>query len=471
MPDLARDMALTDLLAEIPRPGITVNLASFDPGLPARLSLVDPDAQCDCACFAVQGQALPVLNAPVSFYLELTPFCNNHCPTCGNVFLDSSKRRQVGCALPPLSTSGWRQILAELQPYAHRLKLTGGEPTLHPEFETIIEEVAKTSVPFTLFTNGRWSNPQDTCALLRGAPNLEGLLVSLHGPNQAAHEAFTHTPGSFAETLSNVQMAVSTGLHVSLSCIITHHNWDRTLEMVKLAGQLGAGSVVFNRHLGPEIADLTASRQELRSAIRTISGLRAAGQPVKLGNCLPQCFEATDQAGCLAGIAFFTVDPWGRVRPCNHAPQLCGDLLRQSVDVIWQSPSLEAWRNLSPAQCRGCAALLTCRGGCRAQALFHGLDADPLMTTPLTSANNRPARVWTFYDQARPVGHFARRAEAFGLLLLSGNRLLPVGYAAQPLLDELDGRATLRHIESVHGPAGLALVATLYEQGMVELRT
>ena len=42
------------------------------------------------------------------------------------------------------------------------------------------------------------------------------------------------------------------------------------------------------------------------------------------------------------------------------------------------------------------------------------------------------------------VGHFAVRTEFFGYVLVRGNRVVPVGHQAKPILDALDGRSTPR---------------------------
>jgi radical SAM protein with 4Fe4S-binding SPASM domain len=462
-------VAPTDPERDAELANLVVRLSSSDLGLPPRLLPFDPDTQCDCACFAVEGEALPLLQSPVSFYLELTPSCNNNCPDCGNVFAQSRLHGGADAAPPPLSAAKWDQLLKKLQPYAYRLKLTGGEPTIHPEFETIVKTVSSLHIPFTLFTNGRWQAPERLCALLNGISCFEGFLISLHGPTATAHEAFTRQPGSFVETLANIRMAIKARLPVSLSCIITRLNWHLVEEMVKTAKGLGANSVVFNRYLGANTTTLAAGAEELQSAIHSIEILRAAGEPVKLGNCLPACFAPTSQAGCLAGIAFFTVDPWGRARPCNHASLLCGNLLQQSVEAIWHSPTMARWRALYSAQCESCAALATCRGGCRAQALALDQEADPLMTLALLRTPERPRVYMTFFDQARPVARFSRRLEEFGLLLLAGSQLFPVSHDRQSILDTLDGQNTLRQIQAAHGSKGLALVASLYQRGMVEL--
>lgn len=459
----SRDTSVIDSASDL-----EVKLVPFAVDPPARLVSSEPDAQCDCACFTVEGQVLPVLQTPISFYLELTPFCNNRCPQCGNVFMP--RRGQTGRhALPqPLKASQWAEILDKIHPYAYRLKLTGGEPTIHPELEAILANVARLSLPFTLFSNGRWPAPERLLTVLKSIPNFQGFLISLHGPTPDAHEVFTQYPGSFIETLTNIQKAIQMNLPVSLSCIITHHNWRHLERMLRIAKELGATNIVFNRYLGPEVAGLSPTPQELRSAALSVQALRADGEPVKFGNCFPQCFLPTGQTGCLAGVAFLTVDPWGQVRPCNHTSWVCGNLFLQSVEEIWNSPNMNRWRSQYADQCRNCAAFSTCRGGCRAQAFLLHQVLDPLASHPLPSSKGLAVK-WSVYEQARPLGRFVSRPENFGTLLLAGNRLFPVRRELQNVLTDLDGQTTMRQIQDRYGTAGLVLIASLYQQGMLEL--
>jgi radical SAM protein with 4Fe4S-binding SPASM domain len=447
-----------------------VELVGSQPALPGRLASVECDSQCDCACYALEGNEVPLLSAPISFYLELTPDCNNRCPGCGNAFVERGGRAKDGRQPRPLDAAGWRRILDRLGPHALRLKLTGGEPTLHPQFEAIVTEVAGLGIPFTLFTNGRWQRPARTVCLLHEMDGCQGLLVSLHGATARAHEAFSGVPGSFAETLATVRLAIAGDLPVSLSCVITHWNWRQVDDMLALARRLNVQSVVFNRYVGPAQPQLVVTDGQLAEAAARVATLRAVGHPVKLGNCLPTCFMDPGQAGCLAGLAFFSVDPWGQVRPCNHAPLICGNLLESSVEEIWQSPEMQGWRSSVPAGCATCPSLPTCRGGCRAQAMLLGLKADPLMQKAQSPRRAAPERV-AFYREARPVGLFQWRQEAFGSVLMHGNRLLAVGPDQEVALGLLDGSRTLHEIESTCGPKALSLIANLYHDGMVEFLT
>ena len=209
-------------------------------------------APVDCACACpIDGQPNPVLSLPVAYYLELTASCNNRCPGCGNVY--SLERAFVSL---PLDGDAWCRLVRRLAPHTHLLNLTGGEATLHPSFAEIVRTIDSCGIPFTVFTNGRWPHEDRILTLLRTASTCDGLLVSLHGPDAATHEAFSGVPRSFKQTVATIRRATEAGLNVATSIVINRHNWDRIEETMELALSLGANHIVCNRLIGPEMVVL-----------------------------------------------------------------------------------------------------------------------------------------------------------------------------------------------------------------------
>jgi hypothetical protein len=66
------------------------------------------------------------------------------------------------------------------------------------------------------------------------------------------------------------------------------------------------------------------------------------------------------------------------------------------------------------------------------------------------------------------MGSYVSRAEAFGAVLVSGNRLYPVDRDMQGVLDMLNGQFTLEQIDAAHGADGLSLVGSLFQHGMLQ---
>lgn len=406
---------------------------------------------------------LLILSAPVFVSLELESRCPNCCPYCGSVFAAERAR-------PPLSLDGWRRVLDKLQPSLHRLVLTGGEPTRHPEFEAILGLIDALNVPFAIFTNARWPHPNRLLSRLADSPCFEGFLVSLHGGTADVHEAFTHTPGSFTETVANIERTAKAGFRVTTSTVIMAFNHHRLADVANLAAGLGVERAIFNRYLGVERPGLTATPEQLRQAIQTVDQELALRLPipVHIGNCVPQCFYRSSSEGwLLPGIAFCTVDPWGRVRPSNHASLICGDLLSQSLEEVWQSEVMWRWRRMIPAQCYECLLLEHCGGGSREVALFLDLPHDPLIGEPIRE-QEEPEPL-AFYEGLRPMARFAIEPQSFGFALIRGNRVIPVAPSAKSVLDALDGTLTLREIRQQFREEALSLVGSLYRKGLIEL--
>lgn len=406
------------------------------------------------------------LSGPVYCYLELTAACDSCCPGCSNVFVQANGHRPSRLT-PPLDLLSWQQVLGKLRPYVHSLRLTGGEPTLHPEFIPIARCIGQMDLPFSVFTNGRWNRPRHLVASLSKISQLRSLLVSLHGANDADHSTFCGISGAFEETRGNIERAVEAGLTVNTSTVITNRNFDDVAEIARLSRNLGASYAVFNRLVGK--APCAPTRGQLRHAVHQIEQLRSEGHPVELSVCIPQCFETNSSEGCLAGLAFWTVDPWGNIRPCNHAPFLCGNLLEQEVAEIVDSSELSHWHNLIPSDCEHCAVYSRCHGGCRAQAMLMGSAQDNLMDGPLSGDPSPPTEI-ALPENAYPIGCFETRAESFGWILIHGGRVQPVSSDAAPLLKTLDGSLTLAEIQRQFGQEGLSFVASLLKKGFVSLK-
>jgi radical SAM protein with 4Fe4S-binding SPASM domain len=69
--------------------------------------------------------------------------------------------------------------------------------------------------------------------------------------------------------------------------------------------------------------------------------------------------------------SYFTIDPTGNIRICNHSPVVLGNIRRQKfADIYYKHPYVRRFRETWPAECAGCAPDLKqlCCGGCKAAA-------------------------------------------------------------------------------------------------------
>src|SRR5687768_8386785 len=108
-------------------------------------------------------------SGPVLAYLELTPACNSRCLGCINEsFITDYSTRAVNPEFhrPPLTAQQWLSLFNRLPQSINSVILSGGEPSLHPEFLTIIGGLDARNIRYTIFSNGRWPNPDNMISYL-----------------------------------------------------------------------------------------------------------------------------------------------------------------------------------------------------------------------------------------------------------------------------------------------------------------
>jgi radical SAM protein with 4Fe4S-binding SPASM domain len=403
---------------------------------------------------------MQVLSWPAVYALELTPACNNRCTGCSNVYQDVRTHR-------PASAEIWEGWLAQFGPEAARFHLTGGEPTLHPEFLRIVRAALSYEAHVTVFTNARWHRPDQLLTALRGAANLMGFLVSLHGPTAESHEAFSGQPGSFDEAVTNIRRAVGAGFTVALCAVLNRHNLGEIHELVALGKQLGVEHIAFNRYLGPRLAELEPTQGALRAAIRDIEQLSRTGESVRFGNGIPQCFARNGSEGCLAGAAYVAIDPWGAVHPCPRSRTVLGSLETQTLFDVWHGDKMAAWRSLLDTRCGACAAYQRCHGGCRVMQEYRNA-RDPQCTQPL-ARYRPPTAPCEVPGAARPTASLRARPESFGYTLLGRGNAVPVSAAGLEVIQACDGKATFAELAARYGWPGLDLLGMLLHLNMLDI--
>ena len=73
---------------------------------------------------------------------------------------------------------------------------------------------------------------------------------------------------------------------------------------------------------------------------------------------------------CAAGgeRAYYTLDPLGNLRPCNHTPTILGNLFHQSFAELIATDRMAEFVGAIPQFCDPCSQRQICQGGCRASA-------------------------------------------------------------------------------------------------------
>ena len=174
-------------------------------------------------------------------YFYLTEGCNLACRHCW-----IAPKYQTGDhTYPSLDIDLFRSILDQARPLGlSNVKLTGGEPLLHPEIREILNIIKTYGIRLTVETNGVLCTPE--LAQLMFECKEPFVSVSLDGIDPDTHEWVRGVKGCFESALEGIRNLVAVGFKPQIIMTVMEHNKDQMEAVVRLAESIGAGSVKFN---------------------------------------------------------------------------------------------------------------------------------------------------------------------------------------------------------------------------------
>jgi SynChlorMet cassette radical SAM/SPASM protein ScmF len=193
-------------------------------------------------------------------YFYITDGCNLRCRHCwippkyhGN-FHNS----------PYLNLDLFQSIIEQAKPLGlSSVKLTGGEPLLHPQIREILNLLQIEDLNLNMETNGVLCTP----GLSKDLATCKNpfIAVSLDGADARTHEWVRGVEGCFEAALSGIRNLVKAGFKPQVIMTIMRRNKDQMETVVRLAEDLGAGSVKFN------IVQPTARGEQMHAAGETLT--------------------------------------------------------------------------------------------------------------------------------------------------------------------------------------------------------
>jgi SynChlorMet cassette radical SAM/SPASM protein ScmF len=331
-------------------------------------------------------RAVPPLQ---TIYFYLTEGCNLRCRHCWIEPPHQSGKRQYAALDPDL----FRHILRQARPLGlSSVKLTGGEPLMHPRIRELLGILREEKVRFNVETNGVLCTPVLADDLVRSG--IYHISVSLDGADAATHEWVRGVEGCFDAAVQGIRNLVSAGLRPQVIMTLMRRNADQVEALIRLAESLGAGSVKFN-HVQP-----TARGVKMHQAGETlpIDELVVLGERIENGlsgqtrmllvYSHPMAFRPMGKmygragAGCgVCGIkSIIGVLADGSYAICGigeHIKELVfGNADRDVLADIWTAnPVLREIREGLPGKlqgtCRDCVMRSVCLGSCIAQNYYR----------------------------------------------------------------------------------------------------
>lgn len=342
------------------------------------------------------------LVAPFLIVWNFTNACNLRCihcyqsagPTPGPNELTSEERLEVVRQIDEMGIP----IVA----------LSGGEPTIHPDFLRVVEDSAKRGIYMAVATNGiRFADEEFAKRAIEAG--LRYIEVSLDSTEPREHDRFRGVKGAWELAVKGIRNVVKysdNGVSVGIAATITKLNKDKIEDLVRFGEELGVNRIVFFNFIptgrGKEAVELDLSPEEREDMLRRIyhestrSGIQVVSTAPQLArvswqmsygeDVLPTHFTMPHSStlravaefigGCGAGRIYMAIQPDGTVTPCVFIPIPVGSLKRDKLRDIWESNKVIndlKNKNLLKEPCGSCEYRYIC-GGCRARAYAYFKD-------------------------------------------------------------------------------------------------
>lgn len=184
------------------------------------------------------GEDIPSLR---QLYFYLTEGCNLSCRHC---WLEPPFD-DTGVKYPHLPVELFEKALMEAGPLGLTgVKLTGGEPLLHPGIGKLLKIIRRRRLALNIETNGLLCDPAMAREIAKSPVRFAA--VSIDGADASTHEGIRGAPGSFDAAVKAVRALAAAGVPPQVIITVMECNAGQIVDFVRMAEKLGASSVKFN---------------------------------------------------------------------------------------------------------------------------------------------------------------------------------------------------------------------------------
>ncbi len=339
-----------------------------------------------------ESYSIPALSAPLDLYWEVTKRCNLYCRHCYN----ESGTRNYDPSLEEM-----RSVVDELSSTKLRsIVISGGEPLMRKDLQTIIGWLRPLTLNLVLATNGTLIDEQNVAWL---GEMIDEVNLSIDAGNKFSYEKFRGRNRTFDKCLRGLDLLIKQKVPVIIQTTISRFNIDSLDELATLAIEEGATAwivrlPVFSGRATQNKGDFL-SRAELVEKEPLLSEIRLRYQSkfadLQMGVNFMWSYQEPytyvqrkDRAiSCAAGTVGALLTAEGTLAPC---PLFSGTDFNSNV--VWNNNFLKEWktaqcmqtmRSLRLSQIRQCFQCahykVKCSAGCRAKAYLSG---DLYLTDP-----------------------------------------------------------------------------------------
>jgi len=203
--------------------------------------------------------------------------CNFRCPFCFAAWHDDKEKpiEGPGRNLPP--GKDWFRLITRMRERGYeRVAISGGEPTMHPDFLRLVKRAHELGFKsIELQTNGSLLTEDNTRRI--AAAGVTDALVSLHSHREPIFDRITVTEGVFSTVVEGIRHLIASGINVMISHVNVQWNTADLVDFVRFCHRMfpGMREILFfsmqpeargakNMHLWPPLPEV---REHLKPAL------------------------------------------------------------------------------------------------------------------------------------------------------------------------------------------------------------
>ena len=339
------------------------------------------------------------LKKPHNCYLILTSKCNMRCKHCyGSYGINVPKNELTG--------DEWIKVIEDLaKNEIFFVNISGGEPTMHPDFIKIIDSLRKNEIYFMLTTNGVF-NDKILNSILKAKDYILGIQVSLDGSSWKTHGFLRRNVKGqpekklFDKAINSIKSFVNNGLRTSIATCIHPQNINEIDALKQLVISLKPSnwslSTISISGRAKEYDNLFVSESKLPNKYwfdlqKECLENNIMVNFVDMPNLIKKNKSSMIYYECPASKWFCEINSDGITTPCPLArmnpPKITikwDNIKTKSIKEIWNGKAFNIFRAYQNRGCEGCKAKSKC-DRCPPQSVqwFE----DPLMPTPYCIEN------------------------------------------------------------------------------------
>ncbi len=329
-----------------------------------------------------------------SLYFYLTRECNLKCRHCWI----NPRYQTVIDHVRAISTETFQACIDNALPLGlQSVKLTGGEPFLHPQINQLLDIISEKKLQLIIESNGCLITPQLAMKIKKCKNPF--ISISIDSTDRKTHEWFRGVKGCYDAAVSGLRYCVKENLPTQIIMSLVKNNRAHIDDMIKFATDVGCESVKFNivqpTERGKAIYENNESLtiKEYIEIGRYITEELQPKNKIRIVYSIPPAFLplsymlSNHGPGCGSGCAIKNILGilWnGNISICgigeNVKELILGNINmfnpENTLEDIWKnSQILDTIRGSLPKEikgvCKNCIFKMTCFGYCPANNYYN----------------------------------------------------------------------------------------------------